>query len=356
MSTHDIHGGDTYSFRATYGREPLDFSASLSPLGMPHSVKEAAAAALEKPPAYPDPHCRELRKGLARHHKIPEGKIVCGAGAAELIWRIVRTLAPGKALLPEPTFTEYARALTKSGCAICPYPLHAPQFAVPEELLRALTPEIDISFLCEPNNPTGKLTDPALLREILERCAQTGTILVVDECFMEFVDEPKAHSLLPACASNEQLIVLRAFTKSFAMAALRLGYAVCGDAGLAQKLREGTQPWPVSDVAQAAGIAALKEKDHLDRTRECVRTGRRFLERQLASCGMTVIPSEANYLLFHSPDSALGEKLMKRGILIRDCASIPGLSEGWYRVAVKKEEENRILAEAIRAERKDHAH
>jgi len=141
--------------------------------------------------------------------------------------------------------------------------------------------------------------------------------------------------------------MLRAFTKSHAMAGLRLGYALCGRAETAARLRDCAQPWAVSAPAQAAGLAALEEHEYLERLHALLREQRPFLAAGLARLGCRVVPGEANFLLFHCEDDALCEKLRPKGVLLRDCRSFPGLGPGWYRAAVRTQEENETFLNTL---------
>ena len=143
------------------------------------------------------------------------------------------------------------------------------------------------------------------------------------------------------------LVILRAFTKTYAMAGLRLGYALCGSADFAQRLQREGQPWPVSNVAQAAGTAALQETDYVNRLRALISSERMRLIRKLKGFGLHVVPGEANYLLFFCEVRELTEKLRNRGIMIRDCRNYTGLAEGWYRIAIRTEAENDRLLHAL---------
>ena len=243
------HGGDWAGYAAQYGGMPLDFSANVSPLGLPQGVRQAVARALDGADRYPDPLCRALRKKLSGTLGVPPQSILCG-------------------------------------------------FAVTEALLERIEPGLDILFLCEPNNPTGRTTPRALLLRILERCAACGTRLVVDECFNEFLDDPAAHTLLGELEGHENLLLLRAFTKWYAMAGVRLGYALCADGALLERMRAAGQPWAVSALAQAAGEAALEETDYSAALRALVAAERPRLSAGLAALGCRVLPGEANYLLF----------------------------------------------------------
>ena len=242
-----IHGGDWAAYELEYGKQPLDFSASLSPLGMPGRVYQAAVDAMRDAGRYPDPSCRRLRAALSEKHGVDRAQIVCGAGAADLIDRLARVLQPKRALLPAPTFSEYESALRSVGCKVERFPLPG-SFHLQEEFVDAITPETDAVFLCNPNNPTGLLTEPTLLR----RCLERGVTLIVDECFLDLTDDPARYSMVPFLRDYPNLILLRAFTKTFAMAGLRLGYALCGSAETARALQNVGQPWPES----AAGVEA----------------------------------------------------------------------------------------------------
>ena len=347
------HGGAWAAYKDTYGREPLDFSANLCPLGLPRGVREAAVSALAEAEHYPDSACTKLREALAREHGVPAERIVCGTGAAELIWRLCQTLRPQSALLPLPSFSEYERALEAAGCDIQYIPLDPERdFAPGEELFTALEERADLLFLCQPNNPTGRRIYPALLRRIWERCEAQGTWLVLDECFLDFLDEPENNTLLPELENAPHLILLRAFTKSHAMAGFRLGYALCGSAALAEKLRHGAQPWPVSAVAQAAGLAALADRDYAPRRADWIRAERPRMLAALKDLGFRVIPGEGNFLLFYTDDLDLAEALKEKGILLRACGNFRGLGPGWYRTAIRTAEENDALLRALK-ERQD---
>lgn len=348
-----IHGGDWAGYKAQYGGMPLDFSANVSPLGLPGGVRRAMAQSLENAHLYPDPLCRALRAGLAEHLGQPAEQILCGAGAADLIFRLVLAVRPKTALVTAPTFAEYEQALALAGCEVEHLTLREQTGFVPgQDLLDAVRPGIDIVFLCEPNNPTGRTSPKALLQQVLARCAGCGALLVVDECFNEFLPDPAGHTLLGELSgkTGKHLAILRAFTKSFAMAGLRLGYALCGDAGLAERLYHCGPPWAVSGPAQAAGVAALQAApDCLPKLRAVIGAERPRLAAALEAMGCRVIPGEANYLLFYhalpdgSPDGTLAARLRTKGVLLRDCSNYGGLGPGWYRTAVRGAEENKEM-------------
>lgn len=342
-----VHGGDWAGYRAEFGCDALDFSANVSPLGLPAGVAAAITNALPTADRYPDPLCRELRAALAGAEGVPADWILCGNGAADLIFRLALAVRPRRALLPAPTFAEYEAALQTVGCAVQRVFLREEnEFAVTEEFIDAVTPETDIVFLCQPNNPTGQVTPPALVERLVRRCAECGAVLVVDECFLDFLPDRDAWTAKQFLRDAPQLIILKAFTKLYAMAGVRLGYALCGDAALLEKMRGAGQPWAVSSLAQAAGLAALQETAYADAVRALIAEQRPRMAAGLRALGLRVMDGQANYLLFRAtPD--FGEKLRRRGAVVRSCANYPGLDAAWYRTAVRTAEENTRLLQIM---------
>ena len=337
------HGGDRTGFLQQYGVRPLDFSANTSPLGMPAEARAAAARALAESAAYPDPLCRALRGALADHLQAAPEKILCGAGAMDLIYRLVYALRPARALVTAPTFSGYGEALRAVNCGICRFPLPR-DFRLTEAFLPWITDRTDLVFLCQPNNPTGLTVPLKLLQTVLDRCREVGALLVLDECFLDFLDEPA--TLLPRLDGGN-LLILRAFTKFYGMAGLRLGYCLSADTALLDKMALAGPCWSVSNAAQTAGVAALRERDYVIRLRSLIREERPRLAHALHGLGLHVIPGQANFLLFRA-DPALGRRLAQKGILLRDCRNFHGLGPGWYRTAVRLPEENDRLIAALR--------
>ena len=343
------HGADVYAEDGTRC-ELLDFSASLNPLGMPDAAVRALRDAVACFDIYPDPDCRALVAALARHHGVDAARIVCTAGASDLVMRLCLALKPERALVTAPCFSGYEQALELVGARVLRHALRAEDgFAVTPRILEALAGDSamrpNLVFLCSPNNPTGLVMDRALLRRVVRAARETGAVVVLDECFLDFTDAPSAVDL---CGGFPNLVVLRAFTKIYAMAGLRLGYGVCGDVRLAARLQQAGAPWAVSTPAQVAGLAALSEPGWVERSRNFVRCEREALAAQLAARGLHVVPGQANYLLFQGP-AGLHGPLLERGILVRRCQNFAGLDDTWYRVAVRIGAENAILLTALDA-------
>ena len=206
---------------------------------------------------------------------------------------------------------------------------------------------MDMVFLCQPNNPTGRTIPRPLLLELLARCKEIGALLAVDECFLDFLDDPAAFTLAGALAEYPNLLILRSFTKLYAMAGVRLGYCLSSDPLLLNAMVSAGPPWAVSSLAQAAGLAALEEAEYVQRTRTLIQTERPRLVTHLEGLGLRVIPGEANFLLFRC-DAPLSAPLGQAGILLRGCGNYRGLDATWYRAAVRSHEDNVLLIQAIK--------
>ena len=366
------HGGNWADYEEICGEDILDFSANVSPFGLLENVREAASASLKNAHRYPDPECRDLRKAVADKYGLRSEHLLCGNGAADLIYRIAYAVRPRRAIVPAPDFSEYEKALQQVGCEIkhwewmrgdCTIGKTLPkgsQIEVTEcgKIQIGLVPasdlsdyilieDIDMIILSNPNNPSGCLHSPDFLRELAAKCERRQILLVVDECFMDFVDSAHTYSLLEFVANCRNLIVIRAFTKFYGMAGLRLGWCATSNADLIAGMKKAGPPWSVSIPAQAAGIAVLSEEAYADRLRGYISAECQQLQSGLQGLGFQVISGAANYILFYSERTDLARLLLERGIAIRDCSNYVGLGPGWYRVAVRLREENERLLREI---------
>ena len=341
--TTNPHGGDVYGSDIA-----IDFSASINPLGIPQGVISAMKEALSFADHYPDPYCREAVSAISEYEGIPAEDILLGNGAAELIYAFCDVVKPRKALIAVPTFSEYETALRNNECRIIyHYLLRENDFALDSSFLSDIeTHKPDVIILCDPNNPTGRLIDPHLMNEILSLCAKSGFYLFVDECFMELTG--KSSGLNDCLGSHSGLFLLKALTKSYALAGIRVGYCLSSDHVLLHRMSQQVQPWNVSVIAQAAAAAAMKERDYLQNSVSFISVEREFLSAELQKSGFYVCPSDANFILFQA-QAKLGDELRKKGVAIRSCENFSGLGCGWYRIAVRTHHENETLIRSIRA-------
>lgn len=362
---HGHHGGDIYRNEIIY-----DFSININPLGMPEEARRVLRENIDAWEKYPDPECRELRERLSEAFQVPVSWLICGSGAADLIYQLTAWKKPKRALVTAPAFSEYERALRTVGCRVDYEILRKEeQFAVdPDRLADRIDDGIDMVFVCNPNNPTGTMVDGEAFCCLADACERHRALLVIDECFCELSDRPESGTFLPYIGRYPHTMILRAFTKTYAMAGLRLGYGICSSREVMSGLRSVRQPWSISVPAQQAGAAVLGQQEYLQNAGELIRRERKRLKEALEKMGFTVYRSEANYLLFEDrrmriEDQRTGtenrgtgtedpgtethknlwEQLKDRKILIRDCSNYRGLGEGYYRICVKTPEENGIL-------------
>ena len=334
-----LHGGDIY-------RHPgvIDFSVNTNPLGTPESVKRAVQESVAKIEHYPDVRCEALRKAISRFEQVNMEEILCGNGAAELFFAAVQAVCPQKALVIAPSFSEYEEALRSVGAEAEYYYLcEEDNFQIQEDYVDKLSEEIDMIFLCNPNNPTGQTIDRDMLIKILDRCKKQNIVVILDECFLEFLDEPNRYEMSNLRGEYPNLLIIKAFTKIFSMPGLRLGYAISSNQDILEEMSWKLQQWNVSVPAQMAGVAALeKPKEYIRQTREYVSGQREYMRNIMKMMGYVVFASKANYLFFKGRPG-LEKEALEAGFLIRDCQNYEGLSEGFYRIAVRTKEENERL-------------
>ena len=201
----------------------------------------------------------------------------------------------------------------------------------------------DIIYICAPNNPTGITVNPGLIESI----AETGVRLFLDLCFLDLSSSSDLYDIPRFITEFPNAVVLRAFTKNFAVAGLRIGYVICSDKEFLKKMSEKAPCWNVSSVAQNAGIAAAKCGEWLKESVREIAVERERVFETLRSLGIRVYPGEANYLLLYS-EADLFNRLLERGILVRDCSNYTGLGKGYIRIAIRKKSENSVLLSAIK--------
>lgn len=343
----NVHGGDIYTYMSKTGIVPLDYSANINPLGLPEPVKRVLADNIDSFSPYPDIHCRRLARAMSEFEKVDESFLLFGNGAADIIFKTVYALKPKSALLLAPTFAEYEIALANTNCRINYHHLYEKdEFALTEDIIGKIK-GVDIVFICNPNNPTGMVTPKELIYKIAEKCTSENAYLVLDECFMDFVEGSQKYSFKEFIGRFDNVLILKAFTKIFSMAGLRLGYCISSNKGLLESINKAGQPWSVSTPAQLAGIAACGEKEHVKKTVHMIRKEREFLYGELKAAGLKPYESYANYILIKG-ERDLYDRLLKEHIIIRRCSNYIGLDDSFFRIAVKMRKDNEKLIGAIK--------
>lgn len=353
-----VHGAEVLSAAEESGLLPqdiLDFSSSVNPLGPSKKALEAAKKAFSLISAYPDSNCNELRQVIAGHFSgITKGNVVVGNGSTELMYLFAEVfLKEGeKALIPAPTFGEYESAVRKTGGTPKFVKLNK-NFNIEAATFEGEMAGAKIVFLCNPNNPTSMLIPQETLNDIIERALEQNTLVFLDEDFLEFVENEKTLTLIGKIGKYPNLFILRSFTKIFGLTGLRIGYGIANEE-IINVLSCAKIPWNVNCLAQAAAVAALKDEEHLRVTRELIKKEKAWLQAEIGQIkSLKFSVPAANFFFIDIRKSGLTatelkNKLLKQGILIRDCTSFRGLDEFYVRVAVKTRVENERLIDALK--------
>ncbi len=399
------HGGNIYRFAEELKmqeRKVMDFSASVNPLGVSKKIKTEMRKHLKYLHNYPDPEAKRLRKRLAQYHGIDLETILCGNGSTEFIYLITKALRPQKVLIPAPTFSEYERAIILQNTPPPPPPLpqgegnslkiSSPSRVgidsyrgegkgggesqtsglwnsgfikyfmldnkngfeiIPDKFIAAMKGDInsglsdtpcEMAFLCNPNNPTGRLLRSSDVKRIADAAKEFKCYLIVDEAFIDFCADD---SVIKDVRDNPYLIVLRSMTGFYALSGLRIGYGIFPQHFI-ERLKKYKEPWTINNLAQRAAVVALKDKVYRSETFRLIKEEKQFLEKSFRKIGIEFFVSDANfYLLKMSSANEIFQQLKRKGILLRDCSDFKGLDSTYLRVAVKSHKENTILIKEL---------
>ena len=347
---HGAHYAQAAQALGTQSDGFLDFSANINPLGPPKAALGAGVDALyEEAERYPDLHYTQLRAALAGYLGVSPDRVLPTNGGAEALFLAARTAAEEsagrKAVILEPTFSEYAAAARAAGFEVEGVVARRSEtdfrldMAALDDAL-AGSRGVGLVFLCNPNNPTGDAVSRREVLSLAERGREAGAVLVVDEAFADF-----APHLSVAQEVGEGLYVARSFTKFFAVPGLRLGCLVAQDTA---RVRAFQPSWPVNAVAAAVGIAAAADESFAETALAEVALRRQELFYALGGLpGLTPYLGAANFLLVRGPEG-LVQELARRGVLVRGCEPFRGLGPGFFRVAVRGSGENERLVEEMR--------
>ncbi len=332
-----------------------DFSANINPLGLPTSAVTILKNNWRDVQEYPEIRSQSLRSDIAKQWNINREKVICGNGASELIYSIVHTVVPHTGIILAPTFSEYERALLSVGSNIVLYNLRIENdYRIEEDILELLSKQEKGSmlFLCNPNNPVGNLVDNKLLEEIIILCNKQEILLVIDECFLPFNKEYEKHSVKQYFLVYDNVFILNAFTKLYAMPGLRLGYGITSNEELIEKMYSRLPAWNVSILAQQVGLAVLEDNEYVEKSVNYIEVEREFLTIKMNTFKniiSKVYEGSANYIFFEGIEG-LDNILADKGIIIRSCENYRNLDKSYYRIAVRTREENEILISALEEE------
>ncbi len=356
---HTLHGGDLDEISRIYGidkKDILNFSGNVNPLGLPLSVKNAIINNPDAAVNYPDVSYVELRRAIGEYTGTDHEHIVVGNGSTELISLFIKITAPKKALIVSPAYSEYLNEVKLSGGSAELFPLRdEEEFRLNEErLITAVTDDTDLLVICNPNNPTGTYIDCAVIKKLLAHCKETGTYVMIDETYVEFSDREKNVSAIPLAKEFKNLFVIRGTSKFFACPGLRLGYGICSDEGLLERINKCKDPWSVNIFAEIAGRTMFADREYAKRTLELTGRERKRIYAALKEFkNIHVYESQSNFFLCRIEkeditSTQIFEELIKDNILIRDASDFPYLGSRYLRFCILDENSNTLLLNSLK--------
>ena len=350
MQKH-VHGGDVYSHR-----DCLDFSANCNPLGTPENVRKAVCDSLDHIKEYPQVGYRPLREAIGQYEDVSPEHIICGNGAAELVFSLCQAVRPKKALIPVPTFAEYEQALSSVGCEVEHVLLKEDDdFAMQETFIDWIHKDLDMVFLCNPNNPTSSAINQEELRRLIGFCAEKNIFVMIDETYVEFAPDINAITAVPLTREFTNLMVLRGVSKFFAAPGMRLGYGITGNMDFLSKMREKQTPWSLNSIGAFAGEIMLQDEEYIRNTRELILSERvRIISELKKVPTYKVYPAYANFILLRIRKEGLTsydvfEACIRQGLMIRDCSSFQCLDGEFIRFCIMMPKDNSRLIDVLKA-------
>jgi len=345
------HGGQPETIKQLLhlkSEQPLlDFSANLNPLGPPAWLKEALADCYESITHYPDPSYSSSSLAVAQHENIEPDSVLVTNGGAEAIFLVAKYFENGKALIVHPTFLEYERACRHYHIEVEDiYYEQEHGFTLPMQDVLGRMKEKDVIFVCRPNNPTGTVIAERDLQQIVEEGQKTGTYIVVDEAFVDFLPTSTA-SLTSWLAGYPNLILLRSLTKMYTIPGLRIGYLMAHPT-ICKVLRNEQIPWSINSLVNAIVPKLLEDTSFVEQTRSWLREQSDVIRSNLSSLDFYQSPSQVNFYLLQDKrepkrTEELFHFLVKHGIVTRHTHNFKGLNGQFLRLAIRSKHENEIL-------------
>ncbi len=337
-----FHGSDLETIETIYGIKKdaiISFSANVNPLGISPKLKSTLSQRIDAIMTYPDRDYTSLRKCIADYVKTETENIIVGNGSTELISLFIQIKHPKKALIIGPTYSEYEREISLGGGSSLYYRLEEENDFILDisKFEHALTPDIDLLVICNPNNPTSTALPRSDMRKILDLCKQKGIFVMVDETYVEFAEDAANISSVSLTGYYNNIIILRGISKFFAAPGLRLGYAICGNIDLLKEINQRKNPWTINSLAAIAGEIMFTDTDYINETRALISEERNRICSLLDTCSnVTYYKPTANFILLKIikddiTSMDLFETAIRNGFMIRDCSTFPFLNNKYLR-------------------------
>jgi histidinol-phosphate aminotransferase len=331
-----------------YGiKKVIKLASNENPLGPSPQALKAIRKGLSQLHRYPDGSGYYLKEGLSSQLGVKSDQILLGNGSNEIIELALRCfLSPGDEVIsPQPSFLVYGTAVQAVGGKNILVPLK--RFIVDlESMLRAISPRTRIIIVNNPNNPTGTIIKRKNWERFL-KAVPPDILVLLDEAYIDFVDDPDCPDGLEYLASEKPLLVLRTFSKAYGLAGLRVGYGLTRS-DLADYMNRVRQPFNVNSLGQTGALGALEDREFFEKTRSLVQEEKLILEKGLKKLGLTYIPTQTNFILIKVPRKAqeVFEAMLHKGVIIRSMKSY-GL-ENYIRVNMGLPEENRLFLKGLK--------
>ena len=346
------HGANVDNMAKQFGKDEkdiIDFSSNVNP-HIISNLGKYVLEGLEKSRSYPDINYTNLRNNISDYINVDSELIIPGNGATEIIYLLMKSIKKRIAIL-NPTFSEYGRGAKLNNLEVIDFHLKEENnFSIDLDEIQNNMDRCDSLFVCNPNNPNGKVKD---LNELLDLMIENDKLLIVDETFMEFVGEEEKYSLIGRINQTENLFILKAVTKFFGMPGLRLGYGVTSNKQIIKNIYEYKEPWTINSFAENLSNYLFKDKDYISSSKEYYVNERKFMLQELRNIPkLKVYDTDTNFVLMKLEDGESNslklELFEKYNILIRDASNFIGLDKGYFRVAIKGHEDNKALIEALK--------
>lgn len=349
------HGGNVEKIAAELNipkNQFKDFSANINPLGFPKNLRQVLIQSLSEVETYPDPSYSDLKSAIARHFKVSATDIFVGNGATQVLDESIRVKKASDALILAPTFGEYEQVFRRQGITVHHYQLQEKNNFVLniDDLISYLKqhPKIIVICLTNPNNPSGQLVPVQEIRKLADFCQQQNCLLILDEAFIDLTVGQQA-SFVEELKATDQVYVIRAATKFFAIPGLRLGYCITKNEYLKKLLKVQEDSWSVNTLADVFGQHMFKETEYIQQTHDWLNSAQPKLFAALKKIKeIKVYPSSTNFFLFRCEDADLRNKLLQKKVIIRQCDDYVGLGRNYYRVAVRSAPDNALLVKALK--------
>ena len=346
------HGANVDNMAKKFGKNEndiIDFSSNVNP----HIISDLGKyvlEGLEKSRSYPDINYTNLRENISDYINIDSKNIIPGNGATEIIYLLMKSIKRRLAIL-NPTFSEYGRGAKLNNLEIIDFHLKEENnFSIDLDEIQKNMDKFDSLFICNPNNPNGKVKD---LNELLDLMIENDKLLIVDETFMEFVGEEEKYSLINKIEQTPNLFILKAVTKFFGMPGLRLGYGVTSNKQIIKNIYEYKEPWTINSFAENLSNYLFKDKEYINGSKDYYINERKFMLEELRKISrLKVYDTDTNFVLIKLDDDEANslklELFEKYNILIRDASNFIGLDKSYIRVAIKSHNDNKVLIESLR--------